>query len=374
MPAPTKAGQQGPGALRRFVAPALFVLLVFGVYWRSTDDPQEHAQRALEAEHGVDITELSGEIFGTTFTVKVISDAELDDAQTAALTGAVQAALSQVDASMSTWKDDSELSRLNRHPVGEAFALSPPLAEVLGLAQRIHDRSGGAFDVTVGPLVNRWGFGPDGRPQAPPSGDELDALRAAVGQRHLTLDLDVPRAQRGVDGLYVDLSAIAKGHGVDAVSAALRGLGHDRHMVEIGGEVVTRGTNAQGGPWRIAVETPDVAARTPINVVPLTDAALATSGDYRNWIELDGERFSHTIDPRTGQPVSHTLASVSVVAPSCAEADAWATALTVLGPEEGMAIATQEGLAALFLVRGDAGFTQTASPAFAALSDPPSAP
>ena len=109
-------------------------------------------------------------------------------------------------------------------------------------------------------------------------------------------------------------------------------------------------------------------------MVPLTDAALATSGDYRNWIELDGERFSHTIDPRTGQPVSHTLASVSVVAPSCAEADAWATALTVLGPEEGMAIATQEGLAALFLVRADAGFTQTAWPAFAALSDPPSAP
>lgn len=358
-----------PKTWRRFVAPGLFVLLVAGTYLRSGHEapaPDGDAPAAPAAvDTGPDLTELSGEVFGTTFSVKVISqpDAPLGEP---AVAQTIQRELNAIDASMSTWKDDSELSRLNRAPVGEAVSVSAPLFTVLELAAQVHGRSTGAFDVTVGPLVNRWGFGPDGRPATAPDDAELAALRAQVGQQHLVLDAAGPTVTRQVDGLSADLSAIAKGYAVDRVSDALLALGHDRHMVEIGGELRARGDNGEGRPWRIAIEKPDTLKRTPFDVVGLRDEAMATSGDYRNYLELDGQRVSHTIDPRNGRPVTHALASVTVVADSCAQADAWATALTVLGPEEGAAVADAHDVAATFLVRTGDGFTQSATRAYQA--------
>jgi thiamine biosynthesis lipoprotein len=343
------------------VAPALFVCLVFGVYFFDPEasDPDEAT---------ASVTELAGTTFGTTFSVKVVEPSRAPEAEQA-LVAAVNQELTLVDRQMSTWKADSLLSQLNRAPVGEAFAITPPLKEVLLLSQEIHARSGGAFDVTVGPLVNRWGFGPDGRPQAAPSDVELAALQASTGQRHLTLDPTAPSATRSAEGLTVDLSAVAKGYAVDRVSRALNALGAHDHMVEIGGEVVARGRNASGQPWRIAIEQPDSLARSPMDVVSLDDEAMATSGDYRNYLEIEGTRYSHSVDPRTGRPVTHALASVTVVATDCASADAWATALTVLGPDEGIAVANREGIAAFFLVRNDDGFERRASAAYAARSE-----
>lgn len=365
------ADPRDPKTWRRFVAPGLFVLLVAGTYLRSHPDAPAPDRPAAQPEVGaanptaLDVTELSGAVFGTTFSVKVVSPSSAPiDEQAAAQT--IQRELNAIDASMSTWKDDSELSRLNRAQVGQAVVVSPPLFAVLDLAAQVHTASGGAFDVTVGPLVNRWGFGPDGRPSSAPTDAELATLRASVGQSHLVLDPAGPTATRQVDGLSADLSAIAKGYAVDRVSQALRDLGHDRHMVEIGGEIRASGENGDGRPWRIAIEKPDSLARTPFDVVGLSDEAMATSGDYRNVVELDGQRLSHTIDPRTGRPVTHGLASVTVVAPTCAAADAWATALSVLGPIEGATVADAHDVAATFLVRTDSGFTQSATRAYQA--------
>lgn len=358
---PATGGRTPPGALRRFVAPALFVCLVFGVYFFDPEDTQPQPK-------GASVTELTGTTFGTTFSVKVVEPPRTPEAEQELL-AAVERELKLVDRQMSTWKDDSLLSELNRAQVGTPFPIEPALATVLALSQQIHAQSGGAFDVTVGPLVNRWGFGPDGRPQAAPSEDELATLQASTGQQHLVLDPGAPTATRGVEGLTIDLSAVAKGHAVDRVSQALTDLGATHHMVEIGGEVVARGQNASGQPWRIAVEQPDSLARSPLDVVSLDGEAMATSGDYRNFIELDGTRYSHSVDPRTGRPVTHALASVTVVASDCASADAWATALTVLGPEEGLAVADREGLAAFFLVRTEDGFARSASAAYAARSE-----
>ncbi len=358
MPAPLPGDNRA--LARRFVGPALFVLLIFSLYLRDRSGPPTPAPEAEEAAFE---TTFSGEIFGTTFHVKVPDD-QPGLASDADLQAAIAQALESVDQSMSTWKPDSELSRLNRSPVGEPFPVSPELAFVLALSRQIHADSGGAFDVTVGPLVNRWGFGPDGRPTDAPDPAELETLRAQVGQDKLILGEG--SATRSTEGLTVDLSAIAKGYGVDRVSAALSALGARNHMVEIGGEVRTSGRSAGGRPWRIAVERPDSTDQVVQEILPLGDEAMATSGDYRNWLELDGRRYSHSIDPRTGRPEGHNLASVTVLAPTCAEADGWATALNVLGPEQGPAVAAAQGLPALFLLRTDSGFERVESPAMAA--------
>lgn len=293
---------------------------------------------------------VQGEIMGTTYTVKVVADTrEEQSAEThKALQATVHEALSKVDGSMSTYKPNSELSTFNDGPAGTDVALSPALAEVMALAFDINQRSDGAFDVTVGPLVERWGFGAKGDLDELPSDAELDALRARLGHDHLTLG--PASLRKDAPELRVDLSAIAKGYGVDQAAAALEAAGYHDFMVEVGGEIRVAGTTEAGRAWRLAVEKPSAQERAIYEVVELRDQALATSGDYRNFTLVDGVRYSHTIDPTTARPVKHRLASVSVVADTCAEADALATALNVLGPERGLALAEREGLPALFLV------------------------
>ncbi|NVB41582.1 FAD:protein FMN transferase [Pseudenhygromyxa sp. WMMC2535] len=307
---------------------------------------------------------------GTSYSV-VLAGEGLEAEPIAAALEAVDAELAAVNAEMSTYLEDSALSRFNAAGAGEPFAASAHLIAVVAAAKDISERSSGAFDVTVGPLVDAWGFGPDPRQRRELEADEIAALRARVGDEKLRVDVDAGVLEKSVAGLRVDLSAIAKGHGCDRVAAVLDGLGFERYMVEVGGEVRARGLNPEGEPWRIGIERPTAdaeGARAVQAILPLRDACAATSGDYRNYWEVDGVRYSHTVDPRTGRPIEHSLASVTVVHPdSAALADGWATALNVLGPDEGLALAKSEGLAAYFLVREAEGFSVRQTSAFEAL-------
>jgi len=310
-----------------------------------------------------DAVTLEGGIMGTVYHVKLIG--ALDEAATAAAAGAIEDALQRVDAKMSTYKPDSELSRLNVAPAGAPVAVSDETFSVIALAQQVNAESEGAFDITVGPLVNAWGFGPPDQAEAPDDG-QLAALLALTGADKIALDAEKHTITKAADGVYCDLSAIAKGYAVDQVHAALIALGHADFMVEVGGEVRTAGLNANNMPWRIAIEKPVDQKRVIHGLVGLSNVALATSGDYRNFYLAEGKRISHTINPRTGRPVDHSLASVSVIHPECALADAYATAMMVLGPEAGLAFAEKQGLAVLFILHGEDGhFTTRQTAAFA---------
>jgi thiamine biosynthesis lipoprotein len=322
------------------------VAALFGAYFL-----RHPARIALSSELSV-----TGRTMGTTFTVKVVTD-DLSEANHEHLTGRVRAVVDEVDQRMSTYKSTSEVERFNHGGI-EVFAVSPDLLEVVVEAQRVAQLTGGAFDVTVGPLVDAWGFGPSGATDTP--GDEiLRELLAITGFELIEVDVEHATLRKTLDGCRIDLSAIAKGFAVDRVSAMLAGKGLPNHMVEIGGEVRCRGVNGTGQVWRIGIERPAVEGRSVHLAVPLKDLSLATSGDYRNFVARDGVRISHTIDPRTGHPVSHDLASVSVIHASCMTADALATGLGVLGPDEGFELAERQKIAALFLVRtGDDDFEE----------------
>ncbi len=327
---------------RRLIVPALFVAALFAVtIFRDRPVP------------GPALWTFSGPTMGTSYTVKVVA-LDLDDSKKLAIHDAIREAVDGVDQAMSTFKPQSELSRFNSSGL-DKFSVSADLARVVATALEVAEFSGGALDVTVGPLVDAWGFGPDGWVEMPDE-TRLDALRESVGWQKLILDQEVRTLQKTTQGLRVDLSAIAKGFAVDKVVLGIVELGFEDVMVEIGGEVRTSGLNESGRPWRIGVERPDEEGRVAGLAIEVSDRALATSGDYRNFREVDGQRISHTIDPRTGRPVDHNLASVSVLADSCVDADAWATALNVLGPVDGVTLAQELGLDALFLVRKNGGF------------------
>lgn len=307
---------------------------------------------------------------GTTYSVTVVHAPEGFDAKTAQQQ--VETTLTEVNAQMSTYQADSDLSRLNR---GEADTWIPVSAELLGLLKKSSDisaQTGGAFDVTVGPLVNLWGFGPDKRINEPPEQQDITERMRLMGLDKLILRDTPPSVSKRQQAVYVDLSAIAKGHGVDVVAAVLSRLGADRFLVEIGGELFGKGLNAQDKPWQVAVERPIPGAREIEKVVNLQGQGMATSGGYRNYFEAGGKRYSHTIDPRTGRPVTHDLRAVTVLAPNTADADALATALLVMGPKEGLAFARREKIAALFISGGPDGYTDNMTQQFAArVSDLP---
>jgi thiamine biosynthesis lipoprotein len=235
---------------------------------------------------------------------------------------------------------------------------SQGLLKVLEVAQETSRLSDGAFDVTVAPLVNLWGFGPGPMRDGIPDQDQIRSALARVGYQRLHLRSEPPGIRKERPDLVVDLSAIAKGYGVDLVAEHLDALGLENYLVEIGGEVWGKGHNARGTPWRIAIEKPSPAQRSVYAVVRLDGRGIATSGDYRNFFEQQGQRFSHTIDPTSGRPVIHDLASVTVLSPTVTRADALATALLVLGPEQGYRLAEQQGLAALFIIREGDGYKE----------------
>lgn len=295
--------------------------------------------------------ELSGATMGTTFDIQLVDPPE--SVQKDQLQEQIALLLARIEKSMSTYDPDSELSRFNAHTDSNWYPVSTELCDVVAAAQTITALSGGAFDVTVGPLVNLWGFGPVDTADSLPDAGRVAEVLQLTGNRHLRADCAQPALAKALPELYVDLSAYAKGYGVDQVAALLDAAGIANFLVEIGGEVRVAGTNAKSQPWSIAIEAPNRDARSVTRVIGLSDAAMATSGDYRNFFAHDGRFYSHTIDPRNGYPIAHDAAAVSVVADTAAMADGLATALLVLGPADGLRLAEQQDLAALFQVRGD---------------------
>jgi len=310
-----------------------------------------------------DVHEIAGHALGTTYSVKLAEP--LSSSRGAAVATAIEGRLDEVDELMSTYRPDSELSRFNRHRSTRPYPLSAPTLEVFAVAQDVFERSGGAFDVTVGSLVDAWGFGPGDR-SSRPSTPEVAALRSRAGSEPLALDREAGTIRKLAPDVVADLSAVAKGYAVDLVAETLVALGVSSFLVEIGGELRARGWKADGSRWRVGIERPEPAERTVHLALDLADEAIATSGDYRNFREQDGVRLAHIIDPRSGRPVPYAGASVSVVHARAAVADAWATALSVLGPEAGSAVAEREGLAALFILPGSGGYVTRATSAFRA--------
>jgi thiamine biosynthesis lipoprotein len=303
----------------------------------------------------------SGETMGSTYNVKLVHPAR----DAAGLQQEVHAALDAVDRRMSMFRSDSELSAFNRAGLAP-FALSAELFEVFSVAQEISRWSDGAFDITVAPLVETWGFGTVKRQKVPAHTDLRDR-RADVDWRGLALDPSTRTVVKARASTSVDLGGIAQGYGVDAAAAVLNQHGVEHYLVEVSGEVRTRGLNAHGEAWRIGIEEPDAVPQRVRRIVPLSGRSMATSGDYRNYFEQDGRRYSHEIDPSTGAPISHSLCSVTVITENCVRADALATALIVLGPERGLALAEASGLATQFIVRRGPDLVDHQTRAFAAL-------
>ena len=298
----------------------------------------------------------SGETMATTYSVKVFNPPSDHNA----LRFGVDGVLRRVNDQMSTYLKSSEISRFNESESTDWFDVSIETATVVRFAQDLSVMTDGAFDVTVGPLVNAWSFGPGARTQTVPSQETLDSLTRVIGYKKLEVRLESPALKKSDPGLKVDLSAIAKGHGVDRVVRYLNESGAENVFVEVGGEVGTSGDKA-GQWWKVGIQVPDMIDNATMIAHSLSsddgsDRCMATSGDYRNYYEVDGVRYSHTIDPRTARPVQHSLASVSVVSDSCMKADAWATALSVLGPEDGLKVARREGLSVLVASRGEDAF------------------
>ena len=310
----------------------------------------------------VTVETFSGSTMATTWSVKVVS-ATLTPAKRGEILDAINAELEKVNDSMSHYRKGSEISRFNEAKAGQWVEVSTPLVELLQVARGISEKTDGAFDVTVGPLVGLWGFDDkEGRMQEP-AAEEMEAAGNRVGFRHLLIE--DKRISKDKEGLRADLSSIAKGYAVDRVALALESMGYQDIMVEVGGEIRVRGSKPGGVPWRIGVEKPQDDGRQLLGGIDLTEPiSVATSGDYRNFYLLDGVRVSHTIDPRTREPVGHATASVTVVHPQCEVADGWATALTVLGAKEGIPLAEKLGLEVLFIERTDGEPKLTMTSAF----------
>jgi thiamine biosynthesis lipoprotein len=303
---------------------------------------------------------------GTIYTAKVVTG-DLSEERENNLHQVIEGELERVNAKMSHYLDDSELTRFNRSEETAPFPLSAETFEVFRHAQELSALSGGAFDITVGPLVDAWGFGPPGRPSQPPSNTMIAGLLEQLGYTKLELDPESLTVRKTEPHLRCDLSAIAKGYAVDLAAVALDKEGLTDYMVEVGGEVRTRGVNDSGQSWRIGIERPLAGDRVLQRVIGLSGFSMASSGDYRNYYEVDGKRVSHTIDPRTGRPITHRLAAVSIVDELCVRADGLATTLMVLGPEEGYQLAVKHNVAALFLVHdeeAESGFKELTTPSF----------
>lgn len=306
-----------------------------------------------------EVLSISGSKMGTSYHITIIAD-QLPPED---IEQQIDQLLSRIDDSMSTYKKESEISQFNDLPVGQNLSISHEFAEVVKISRKVWQLSNGAFDPTIGPLVDLWGFGPDERHGSIPSSKAIDQAKQQVGFDNVVLDGLTLTKQNPVE---LDLSAVAKGYAVDSVANLLEMLALPDYIVEIGGEIRVSGFNAESAPWRIAMEQPKLFSEVD-RVLHLTDIAIATSGDYRNYFERDDVRYSHTIDPKTGRPIVHNLASVSVLTDSCAEADAWATAFSVLGADKSLELAEKLDLAAYILVRENGQFIPKMSQGFDSL-------
>lgn len=318
----------------------------------------------LTPETGI---EIQGFTMGTSYAISVNEpEIKLDKG---ILKDTIDALLIDINQAMSTYINDSELMQLNNNRSTDWIKISPPLFEVIETAQNISRDSDGAFDVTIGPVINLWGFGRQ-EEQHIPEQDQLNRLILNTGYTLLELDKDKSAIRKKKPEIFIDLSAIAKGYAVDQLAKVLEQHHINNYLVEIGGEIRAKGKNNSGSAWQIGIEKPLTSDRRIENIVSLEDMALATSGDYRNYFESDGKRYSHIIDPKTAYPINHKLVSVTVLHPSCMVADAFATAILTLGPEKGMQLAEKQNLPALLISSNTDNFVQQSSTALQNLWKP----
>lgn len=300
----------------------------------------------------------NGKTMGTTYNVKIARAADTLDSEV--LASRIQSSLDNVEFLMSTYRADSELSRFNSGGIGATQTVSADTARVINSALTVAELTDGAFDPTVGPLVDLWGFGPSNR-EGVPTTAEITAAMSGMGHRSITL---AERALAKSSDARLDLSGVAKGFGVDKVAELLDAEGVEHYLVEVGGEIRTRGLSPEDRAWQLGIEKPTPSTRDIQHVVGLSGQALATSGNYRIFFEADGQRYAHIIDPRTGRPLTHDLASATVIAKTTMEADALSTAMLVMGADKAMEFARDNGVAAYLISGRNGNFTSAASPAF----------
>jgi len=300
------------------------------------------------------LVSVSGSTMGTLYRVKIATP-ELSPQDIQSLARLIQSTLDAINQEMNHYNPDSEISRFNAWEKGSAFEIGDDFYEVVKRSFEIYDATEGAFDITIAPIVNLWGFGPeDVARETPPSALEIKKALSQSGQDQLVLSPSKTLLKK-TSGLTLDVSAIAKGYAVDAVSQALKANGYQNFMVEIGGEVFVAGHTLEAKPWTIGVQSPQTQVgfeNTLHRKLLLTNLALATSGNYQNYLDLEGKHYSHILDPRTGYPTPTSIVSASVIAPECSIADAAATAVTVLGLENGLAwIESEPELEAMLLIQ-----------------------
>ena len=308
----------------------------------------------------------NGLTMGTTYSVKVIPADSSPAIAANVLKEKVDSVLIVVNNQMSTYIPESEISQFNELDKTEWIDISEDFAFVLDESIKICKLTGNSLEITIGPVVNLWGFGPEQRPHTIPSDDEIKNRMQFVGVDNLEVRLNPPAVKKDIPNLKIDLSSTAKGFGVDKVFDLLTELGYKNVMVEIGGEVRASGKNQKNELWKIGISTPDQSGGIE-KVVPLSNIAMATSGDYWNYFEEDGIRYSHTIDPLIGRPITHKLASVTVFNSTCMQADGLATGIFVMGPEKGYNFAVAQELAVYMIVKSDTGFRIVKSPKFTEL-------
>ncbi|MBZ7272198.1 FAD:protein FMN transferase ApbE [Klebsiella grimontii] len=310
-------------------------------------------------------TVLEGKTMGTFWRLSVIN---LDEAKGEALRQKVQAQLDADDRLLSTWKNDSALMRFNHSPGTSPWPVNEAMADIVTMSLRIGAKTHGAMDITVGPLVNLWGFGPDKQPVKTPDPQQIAAAKARSGLQHLTVINQAGQQylQKDIPDLFVDLSTVGEGYAADHLARLMEQEGISRYLVSVGGALVSRGMNAEGQPWRVAIQKPTDRENAVQAIVDINGHGISTSGSYRNYYELDGKRISHVIDPQTGRPIDHKLVSVTVIAPTALEADGWDTGLMVLGPEKAQDVVREQGLAVYMIVKEGDGFKTWMSPQFRA--------
>ena len=306
---------------------------------------------------------------GGAYSVKIVTPRdELETPDLQDVDRALRSNLDRIEGLMSTWDPDSELSRFNRSTSLEPFTVAPETFEVFKWSLEVGSVTGGALDVTVAPLVDAWGFGPSGPRKTLPTNEEIVRLREAVGLGRIVLNPTAGTVRKTRADVQCDLSSIVPGYAADRLSRELRDRGFTDFLVDVGGEVLARGRNKAGALWQVAIERPQLGGDAIERLVPISDLAITTAGDYRKYREVDGQRVAHVLDPRTGRPLTHRLASVTVIDELAVRADAFDTALMVLGTDEGLALATKMNLAALFIERTGDGFSERATPRFVAIA------
>lgn len=345
--------------MKLFVLHSAFILALFAV--AGCDDRPSPAPSSLVLE---------GKTMGTFWRVSL---AGVESQRATELKQAIQQQLDADDQELSTWKKNSDLSRFNQYRGQQPQAVSENMADIVTLALRIGKKTAGAMDITVGPLVNLWGFGPDKQPDSIPSQAQIDAARALTGLQHLKVIQtgEGQWLQKDLPALYVDLSTVGEGFATDHLARLMEQQGINNYLVSVGGAVLTRGKNSDGKAWRVAIQKPTDKENAVEAIVDLQGHGISTSGSYRNYYELDGKRISHVIDPVTGRPIEHKLVSATVIATTALEADGWDTGLMVLGTEKARQLALQDKLAVYLITKEGEGFSSWMSPQFAAFIQKP---